>query len=51
MAHCGSEEVLICGGVGCNIRLQEMMAEMCKERGAKVNTLAKKIVSIDDIQV
>lgn len=36
MAHCGSDEVLICGGVGCNMRLQEMMAEMCKERGAKV---------------
>jgi len=31
-----SEEVLICGGVGCNLRLQEMMEEMCKERGAKV---------------
>ena len=25
MAHCGSEEVLIVGGVGCNKRLQEMM--------------------------
>ncbi|EFX78796.1 hypothetical protein DAPPUDRAFT_231071 [Daphnia pulex] len=36
MAHCGSQEVLICGGVGCNLRLQEMMSEMCKERGAKV---------------
>ncbi|XP_057373499.1 probable tRNA N6-adenosine threonylcarbamoyltransferase [Daphnia carinata] len=36
MAHCGAQEVLICGGVGCNIRLQEMMSEMCKERGAKV---------------
>nr|CAG4650150.1 EOG090X067V [Sida crystallina] len=36
MAHCGSEEVLICGGVGCNTRLQEMMAEMCKERNAKM---------------
>lgn len=22
MAHCGSQEVLICGGVGCNLRLQ-----------------------------
>jgi len=38
MAHCGSDEVLICGGVGCNLRLQEMMAEMCKERGAKVES-------------
>jgi len=36
MAHCGSQEVLIVGGVGCNERLQEMMAIMAKERGAKV---------------
>ncbi|XP_052286341.1 probable tRNA N6-adenosine threonylcarbamoyltransferase isoform X1 [Dreissena polymorpha] len=34
MAHCGSQEVLIVGGVGCNERLQEMMAIMAKERGA-----------------
>ena len=25
MAHVGSEDVLIVGGVGCNLRLQEMM--------------------------
>ncbi|XP_078390298.1 tRNA N6-adenosine threonylcarbamoyltransferase [Cetorhinus maximus] len=36
MAHCGSEEVLIVGGVGCNLRLQEMMAAMCEARGAKI---------------
>ena len=36
MAHCGSQEVLIVGGVGCNLRLQEMMAQMCVERGAKL---------------
>jgi len=34
MAHCGSREVLIVGGVGCNKRLQEMMGEMAKERDA-----------------
>ena len=34
MAHCGSREVLIVGGVGCNLRLQEMMGVMCEERGA-----------------
>lgn len=34
LAHCGSREVLIVGGVGCNLRLQEMMKEMCKEREA-----------------
>jgi len=36
MAHCGSQEVLIVGGVGCNERLQEMMRQMCAEREAKV---------------
>ncbi|XP_065080645.1 probable tRNA N6-adenosine threonylcarbamoyltransferase [Ochlerotatus camptorhynchus] len=36
MAHCGSSEVLIVGGVGCNERLQEMMGIMCEERGAKL---------------
>lgn len=36
LAHCGSEEVLIVGGVGCNERLQEMMGIMCSERGAKL---------------
>ncbi len=36
MAHCGSDEVLIVGGVGCNERLQEMMETMCRERNAKV---------------
>ena len=36
MAHCNSKEVLICGGVGCNFRLQEMMKTMCEERGGKL---------------
>lgn len=35
MAHCGQSEVLIVGGVGCNLRLQEMMRAMCEERHAK----------------
>ena len=36
MAHCDSQEVLIVGGVGCNLRLQEMMGIMAKERNAKL---------------
>ncbi|KAL5495151.1 KAE1 [Sanghuangporus weigelae] len=36
MAHIGSKEVLIVGGVGCNERLQEMMGIMAKERGGQV---------------
>ena len=33
MAHIGSNEVLIVGGVGCNVRLQEMMQLMAEDRG------------------
>ncbi|KAI3383926.1 hypothetical protein SNEBB_006835 [Seison nebaliae] len=36
MAHVGSSDVLIVGGVGCNKRLQEMMDLMCKERGGRL---------------
>jgi N6-L-threonylcarbamoyladenine synthase len=36
MAHIGSKEVLIVGGVGCNLRLQEMMTQMVEQRGGKV---------------
>lgn len=36
MAHIGSREVLIVGGVGANNRLQEMMGVMAAERGGKV---------------
>ncbi|KAL7472049.1 hypothetical protein ACHAXS_012361 [Conticribra weissflogii] len=33
MAHCGQNSVLIVGGVGCNLRLQHMMADMVRDRG------------------
>ena len=33
MAHVGSNEVMIVGGVGCNNRLQEMMQLMVQDRG------------------
>lgn len=36
MAHVGSKQVLIVGGVGSNERLQEMMGAMAKERGGSV---------------
>ena len=36
MAHVGSNQVLIVGGVGSNVRLQEMMGEMARERGGSV---------------
>lgn len=36
MAHCGQKDVLIVGGVGCNKRLQDMMACMVSERNGKL---------------
>jgi len=36
MAHVGSRQVLIVGGVGCNERLQEMMGIMARDRGGEV---------------
>ena len=36
MAHVGSDEVLIVGGVGCNVRLQEMMKSMVEQRNGTV---------------
>ena len=36
MAHVGSSQVLIVGGVGCNERLQEMMGLMAKDRKGTV---------------
>jgi N6-L-threonylcarbamoyladenine synthase len=34
MAHCGKQDVLVVGGVGCNMRLQEMMAIMVSVGGS-----------------
>ncbi|KAK9459276.1 Gcp-like domain-containing protein [Lipomyces oligophaga] len=36
MAHVGSDQVLVVGGVGCNERLQDMMGIMAKARGGAV---------------
>lgn len=33
LSHTGSNEVLIVGGVGCNLRLQQMMRQMLEARG------------------
>ncbi|MDO8842603.1 bifunctional N(6)-L-threonylcarbamoyladenine synthase/serine/threonine protein kinase, partial [Methanocalculus sp.] len=34
LAHTGKDEVILVGGVGVNSRLQEMLLQMCEERGA-----------------
>lgn len=36
MAHVGSDQVLLVGGVGSNLRLQEMMGIMARDRGGSV---------------
>lgn len=36
MAHCGKSEVLIVGGVGCNLRLQQMMLDMLSDRDGRL---------------
>ncbi len=35
LAYLGLDEVLLVGGVGANLRLQEMLRTMCEDRGAK----------------
>jgi N6-L-threonylcarbamoyladenine synthase len=35
MAQCNINDVLIVGGVGCNVRLQEMMQAMVRQRGGR----------------
>ena len=37
LAHTGKEEVLLVGGVGANHRLQEMLSQMCTDRGAALS--------------
>lgn len=36
MAHVGASDVLIVGGVGCNLRLQEMMSDMVQDRNGRL---------------
>lgn len=36
LAHTKGDTVLIVGGVGCNKRLQQMMENMCADRGASL---------------
>jgi N6-L-threonylcarbamoyladenine synthase len=45
MAHVGSDQVLIVGGVGCNERLQEMMGSMAYDRGGNVYATDERSIS------
>jgi N6-L-threonylcarbamoyladenine synthase len=42
MAHCGTGDVMVVGGVGCNVRLQEMLGQMAKDRGGRVYAMDER---------
>lgn len=45
MAHAGKDEVLLGGGVGRNLRLQKMLADMAEARGASFHVPAAPLLS------
>ncbi|KAE8353543.1 tRNA N6-adenosine threonylcarbamoyltransferase [Aspergillus coremiiformis] len=51
MAHVGSKEVLIVGGVGCNERLQEMMGIMARDRGGNVHATDERFCIDNGIMI
>jgi len=51
MAHIGSKEVLIVGGVGSNERLQDMMGIMAEERGGKVFSMDERFCIDNGIMI
>ncbi|RMJ24605.1 hypothetical protein PHISP_04524 [Aspergillus sp. HF37] len=51
MAHVGSTEVLIVGGVGCNERLQEMMTIMTHDRGGSVHATDERFCIDNGIMI
>ncbi|KAG9391723.1 Kae1/YgjD family [Carpediemonas membranifera] len=42
MAHCHQKSVLVVGGVGCNVRLQEMLGRMAAERGGSLGAMDQR---------
>lgn len=42
MAHCSSNDVIVVGGVGCNVRLQNMLQSMVNERGGKMGGMDER---------
>jgi len=51
LAHTGKEEVLLVGGVAANKRLQEMMKEMCKERGSEFYVVPQEFSGDNGIMI
>jgi N6-L-threonylcarbamoyladenine synthase len=44
LAHTGKKELLLGGGVACNLRLQEMCRIMCDERGVKLFIPSREVL-------
>lgn len=42
MAHCNTNTVLIVGGVGCNIRLQDIISKMAAERNGSIGAMDER---------
>nr|BAN38446.1 glycoprotein endopeptidase, putative [Entamoeba histolytica] len=42
MSQCSASEVLVVGGVGCNVRLQNMLKTMANERGATLGAMDER---------
>lgn len=42
MSHCESKEVIVVGGVACNLRLQEMIGLMVAERGGAMGAIDER---------
>ena len=42
MSHCNSSAVIIVGGVGCNVRLQQMIQSMVGERKGELGAIDER---------
>lgn len=51
MAHVGTSQVLIVGGVGSNERLQQMMGDMARERGGTVHATDERFCIDNGIMI
>lgn len=51
LAHTGKSEVLLAGGVGANMRLREMLRQMCDERGAAFYVPEKKYMGDNGVMI
>ena len=51
VAHTEKSDVLLAGGVGANMRLREMLATMCKDRGARFHVPEKRFMGDNGVMI